>query len=117
MLLIPLKKTRLMRYCPIYTCRFDSFLNRYPIKPNLIYVKDLSNTNNNIITKKNVNNLLKCRKKNTLYNKNTNKKNRIKTHKYYTTMGVTGIFLSIFFYSYSSYSYYENAIITLTMYK
>ena len=156
-MLILLKKTRLMRYSPLYTCRFDSFLNRYPIKPNLIYVKDsepctrqgvractrddadfvrarinwdpvlyrpkqirgrvVSKTNNNVISKKNVNDLLKCTKKQTSCNKNTNKKNKIETYKYYTTMGLTGIFLSTFFYSYNSYSYYENAITTLTMYK
>ena len=49
-----LKKTSLKRYSlPMYNSMYTSFLNRFPIKPNLIYINNINNDkttsdNNNV---------------------------------------------------------------------
>jgi hypothetical protein len=115
MLSSPLKKTRLMRYSiPVYNSMFNSFLNRYPIKPNLIYVKDHDpSTRQDVVTTTNINKPLKDTRKQKLCNKSTNKMNKFETHtkfKYYTTVGVSGTLILTFFYN-----YYKNAITILTI--
>ena len=124
-----------MRYSPIYTCMFNSFFNRYPIKPNLIYVNDPAQTRTDVKTDPNrCRSTSELRREPILYRpkvipkqnknhmnsntcKNTNKINKLeKDMKYkYIKRGAIGTLLFTFFYSY--HIYYKNAIDTLTISK
>lgn len=107
MLSSPLKKTRLMRYStPLYNSMYNSFLNRFPIKPNLIYVNTPLP-----VPIMNINKPLKNTQQK-LCHKNKNKINKYMT---FTTVCTSGTLILTFFYSY--YSYYRNTITILTMYK
>ena len=141
---LQLKKTRLMRYSmPVHSCNL--FINKFPIKTNLIYVKDFDlhkseqkgrsrrdpdfiracpdlcsglykTERQDHVNSRNINNLLKYPKKEKLCNKNTNTINKFDIHTKFKYYTVIGISGSLILtFFYSYYNYYENAVNSLTM--